>query len=309
MFTDNIVEAIKFNENPKKYLHDVLSRLKREQFGSSDIESRESMLPYAPFICSSCSRLFIKDQAIVQQGMCDVCNGKIIANAASQDFEEPKNEETYECMKCGEVSNLETLENNENSCTACHGKHFVKTSLIESVIENTKDVNLSRGNPLVDVWKETGGKVYAHYQYELENEIDPDKKVVNFVACASGQFTKKDFLLFEWNDGNPVAKVYTISSDPFPTPNLKTACAWAFDAEDPQIPEYVDSRQRVIQKGDCIEYVIKQGPVKGTVANIVTDGVIVSLSKHPDYGHHLDNKGYDLKLTQNDIIQHNALIT
>lgn len=310
MFTENVVEAMKFNEDPSKYLNEYLNKLKREKSGLRDIESRESMLPYAPFICSSCGKLFVKDQAIVQQGMCDCCHGSIIANASALEFEDPKNEEKVECLSCGEQVSFEDFENNDNTCYSCNSKRFVKSSLLEKVIENTIDINLSKGMPIVDAWKETGGKIYAHYQYELEDESDENKKIINFVACASGQFTKQDFVYFDWNDGNPVSRVYTMKKEEaFPIPNIKCACAWAFDSGEEESPEYVDSRQKLIHKGDGIQYVMKTGPVSGTISDINQNGVVVSLSKHPDYGHNLSSKGYSIVLTQDDIIKHNASIS
>ncbi len=302
MFTDNISETMKYNENPKKYMDDFLAKVKREKLGYQDIQARASLLPYAPFICEGCGKLYIRDQAIVQQGMCD-CHSKIIANAECQNFEEPKDGEVYECLKCGENSNLNTIEANENQCPGCHEKHFVKASLLEKVMENTRDISLSEKKPLIDVWKENGGKIYAHYQYELEDEASGDR-TVNFVACASGEFTKNDFLSFDWNNGEPTAKVYTMTkSDPYPQANLRCAAAWAFDSgESNDKFEYYDVRKNIVQQGDSVEYYVKQGTIRGVVTAIKYNGVEVELDKHPEYGHNLDGK-YSIVLSQDDFIK------
>lgn len=311
MFTENVVESMKFNKDPDKYLKDVLARLKREKLGFQDIEARESVLPYAPFICGSCGKLFIKDQAIMQQGMCDSCSGQIIANAVKEEFIDPKKGDIYECMKCGENAPLADIEENDNACLKCQSKHFVKTSLLERVMENTLDFNMAENNSLVDVWKETGGKVYAHYQYELENEDDEQNKMVNFVICASGQFTDRDLIYFDWNDGDPVARVYTMvkkKEDPLRKFDLnkRCVCAWAFDFGEENVPEFVDAKRNIIQKGQKVEYVLKEGPVKAVVEKLTPEGVEVSLIKHPDYGHNLESKNYKITLSQEDILTHSA---
>lgn len=167
---------------------------------------------------------------------------------------------------------------------------------------------MSTNKPLVDVWKEPGGKVYAHYQYELEGETEGDRSV-NFVVCASGKFTDNDFLYFSYNDGDPIAKVYTdTSSDPYPQTNLKCATAWAFDADQSSNNfEYVDAKNNIVQQGDLVEYPVKEGFVRGIVADIKYDGVKVSLEKHPEYGHDLQGK-YSMVLSQNDFLNHNIIV-
>lgn len=316
MFTENMVETIKFNDKPQEWINDYLTKLKREKLGIYTADARQSLLPYSPFVCDSCGKLYVRDDAIKAQGCCDSCSaGRIIKNAYYIDGSEninnsrSKNDEQFECMKCGEISALSSIKNNKNLCISCKGKHFVKCSLMEQVVENTWHHNLNEKMPLVDAWSEKG-KVYAAY------EFDANDGPVSFVVCASGSFANEDFLFFDFNNGDPQSNVYSPTNDRLQrfAQNKKCLTSWAFSCDGLNSAEFQDINGNVIQCGDSVEWhkttgqSNHRGLVQGVVAGLTQDGIVVALLKHPAYGHARYGKtvGEEL-LTQADIINNGVV--
>lgn len=298
MFTDTMIETIKFNDRPQEWINDYLTKLKREKLGIHTAEARQTLLPYSPFVCNACGKLYVRDDAIKLQACCDSCaGGNIVPNAhyiggmENTGQTTNKKEENYECMKCGQISPFSEIKSNKNLCVTCNNKHFVKTSLMEKVIENTWDLNQSLAMPLVDSWSERG-KVYAAY------EFDANDGPVSFVVCASGSFTEKDFLFFDFNNGDPQSKVYTLTNDVLQkfSHNDKTLTSWAFSCDGLSTAEYQDANGNLIQCGDSVEWHKTDGQsnhkglVQGIVSELTPDGIIVALLKHPIYGHARNGK-------------------
>lgn len=304
MFTENTIEALKFNENRQKYLEEYLLKLKNKNMDPRISEARNNIKQFADFICSSCGKLYVKDQAIISQGMCDNagCSGKIIANASINEEEEvSKKDDIYECTKCGSDITFKQLNKQKFTCE-CSGKNFLKLSTINKVMENTWDINQSLDLPLVDVWNEKG-KIYAYYQYE-----DNDGKL-NFVVCATGKFKEKDFIHFDINNGSPRAIVASLNEDPLIkfSSNDKCICSWAFteDDEETQVTQYSDCRNKILSEGSHVEWVEPKGPVFGEVLTFCNDGVKIGLTKHPDYGYGKDKIIGDIVLSQEQIFKKN----
>lgn len=312
MFTDQMVETIKFNDRPREWINDYLTKLKREKLGIHTAEARQTLLPYSPFVCNACGKLYVRDDAIKLQACCDSCSvGNIVPNAHYIGGMDGSNEptmnnsgENYECMKCGQIAPKNQIKNNKNTCASCSGKHFVKTSLMEKIVDNTWVLNQSLKMPLVDSWTEKG-KVYAAY------EFDANDGPVSFVVCASGSFTDKDFLFFDFNNGNPQSKVYSLTDDVLQkfAHNEKTLTTWAFSCDGLNAADFQDANGNFIQCGDSVEWHKTDGQsnhrglVQGVVAELTPDGIVVALLKHPLYGHARYGKtlGEEL-LSQQDIL-------
>lgn len=286
MFDETMVERFKVMENPKEWMKNFLINAKNKSNAKdikTQIESREYVKKYADFSCSKCGTLYLKDQAIVNQGVCTSCNGKIICisdNLHDQIItsSEENFHDNYECKKCGWKDSLESIKKNNKICSNCSGKSFVKISLMERVVQNTIQINQVIDTNLIDAEHEKG-KVYAYYSYDGQ-----DGEPVNVVVMAEGKFKENDFIHFDLNNGSPRALVASMNDDPLVKFSVSenALCTWAID--EPEEYEYNDTNNRKITKGAKLEWFVPEGCYAGNVSEITAEGVVVQLNKHPKYG-------------------------
>lgn len=285
MFSDNMINTMKLMDDPKKFMSGYISKLKNSDIAKGDIlkqaQAREAMKPYAEFLCETCGKMFLKEQAIVQQGMCNApnCNGTIKHVAANKVEEEQDHTEDYECMGCGNKCPCKDIIDNKKMCRKCGSKNFVKVALMEQVVQNTLQMNQSLNLPIIDAEHEKG-KVYAYYSYEAEDSDVP----VQVVVCADGKFTENDFVHFDISGAAPRAVVATLTNDPLIkfSANESTRCSWV--VEDPDEYEFFDVNNRKIIKNSQLEWFVPEGSCYATVKGFTVEGIKVQMNKHPKYG-------------------------
>lgn len=304
MFNSQTAELLKLQEDPERWMNKYLISLS-EKSNNPDIQkrlaAREAIRPYAKFICDTCGELYTEETAVLAQGVCGqhTCSGVIVDNPgfkayakAEEDqvlLKHPELGDLYECTSCSNEEYYENIVSHGLNCENCGASRFAKVSTMESVVQNTLDINSARGMPIVSA-EHKNGQIYAYYSFGHEDEQ------VSVIVKAKGDFTPNDFVDFDINNGNPRAIVATLIDDPLVkvANNEKCQCYWLVDdSSDDDIPSasYVDSDNRKIEVGAIVEWNIpNRGIVEGIVSSTSIEGIAVELHRHPEWGLAKDGK-------------------
>lgn len=272
--TEVMATFLKANEDPNAW--------------SKVAQGRANMKSFADFCCERCGKLYVKDQAVVQQGVCDEYGCSGVIKAVNDDYNMTKQaskvNRPYQCTACGHVDDMSVFKKNASKCTVCGESHIVRVATMDQVIRNTIKKSEEFGLPLTSA-EHDQGMVYAYYSY------GNDQDHVDVGVAATGNFTESDFIYLSIDDdGEPQAVVATIrdeKNDLFKyAENHSCVCSVAIeDSKNVDYKEYVDYNNRRIESGVTIEWLEKEGPVVGIVSACTSEGLSVDLLKHPEYGY------------------------